>query len=194
MEDIKIISDEKLAELYADGNESAFAVLIERHLPAVCGFARKYVGDADKAEDIAQETFVKVWKNIKTFDTKRNLRSWLFTIAKNTALDYLKKKKVLPFANFTSDEGYNPFEEIPEDKILPDELLEQKDAAKQLEEKLEKIPEQYRIILTMRYMDDLTLHEIADVLDLPYNTIKSQHGRALQSLKNIFDKTSDVSN
>src|SRR3989338_9557385 len=141
MKDIKIISDEKLAELYADGNESAFAVLIERHLPAVCGFARKYVGDADNAEDIAQETFVKVWKNIKTFDTKRNLRSWLFTIAKNTALDYLRQKENIPLSLLEDESGGTTIDRFIPTGSAPDDILDEKLLALRAKEVLAGVAE-----------------------------------------------------
>lgn len=186
------LDDKKLIEKYLSGDDAAFEQLTRKYLKNVYNFLFRITSDRAVLDDLTQETFIKVWKNMRRYDKEKSFKAWLFTIAKNTAFDYLKKKKTLPFANFTSDEGYSYFDEIPEDKILPDELLEQKDAAKQLEEKLEKIPEQYRIILTMRYMDDLTLHEIADILALPYNTIKSQHARALRNLRDAFDKNEDL--
>ena len=190
MEDIKIISDEKLAELYADGNESAFAVLIERHLPAVCGFARKYVGDADKAEDIAQETFVKVWKNIKTFDTKRNLRSWLFTIAKNTALDYLRQKENIPLSLLEDESGETTIDRFIPTGSAPDDILDEKLLALRAKEVLAGVAEKQREIFSLRMEMDMTFKDISILLKMPLNTVKSGYRRTLLTLRNNLRKRS----
>ena len=95
---MKSIADEQLVRDYLNGNERAFEELIRRYLPLIYGFSRRYSGDADNACDIAQEIFVKVWKNIKKFDTSKNFRVWIFKVAKNTALDWLKKKNAIPFS------------------------------------------------------------------------------------------------
>ena len=120
---------------------------------------------------------------MRRFDQTKSFKTWAFTIAKNTAYDYLKKKKNLPFSKFVDDQGYNRLEEIGGETVLPDELLARADIAKDFEKKLEKIPADYRVILVMRYKDDFSLSEIAEILGKPYNTIKSQHQRALKSLK-----------
>ena len=190
MKDIKIISDEKLAELYADGNESAFAVLIERHLPAVCGFARKYVGDADKAEDIAQETFVKVWKNIKTFDTKRNFRSWLFTIAKNTALDYLRQKENIPLSLLEDENGETTIDRFIPAGSAPDDILDEKLLALRAKEVLASVAEKQREIFSLRMEMDMTFKDISILLKMPLNTVKSGYRRTLLTLRNNLRKRS----
>jgi len=76
--------------------------------------------------------------------------------------------------------------EIAEDKILPDELLNRQYLARELEEKLKELPKNYRLILILRYKNDLTLSEISEVLGVPYNTVKSQHSRALMALRQKF--------
>lgn len=183
MKDEKIIIEEFLA-----GNEDAFAELVERYAQTVFYFLLRFVHDRATAEDLAQETFLKVWKNIKKFDSSKNFKTWLFTIAKNTAFDYLKKRKDVPFSSFFEEGENNKFTEIVEDEILSDSLLHRKDAAEELKKALEKIPEAYQIILNMHYQDDFSLQEIAEILDLPYNTVKSQHGRALTSLRKVLEK------
>ncbi|TSC60331.1 MAG: RNA polymerase sigma-70 factor, ECF subfamily [Parcubacteria group bacterium LiPW_15] len=183
MEDIKNISDEKLIEIYTDGNESAFGVLAERYLSSVCGFARGYVGDNDKAEDIAQETFVKVWKNIKTFDTKRNFRSWLFTIAKNTALDYLRHRESVPLSLLEDENG-----ETTVDRFIPaarglDDVLDERLLALSVAEALEDLPDKHRKIFSLRTELDLTFKDISILLKTPLNTVKSSYRRTLSALR-----------
>ena len=180
--------DKKLIEEFLEGNEQAFNILVKRHIKPVYNFLFQLSHDRSIIDDLAQETFVKAWKNIKKFDTERSFKAWIFTIAKNTAYDYFKKKKTIPFSNFVDDEGNNKLENLSDDSILLDEILDRKEVAKEIEEKLKEIPEKYRIILTLRYKEDFSLQEIAEILKVPYNTVKSGHNRALGKLKEVMEK------
>ncbi len=178
--------DKQLVKNYLSGNDAAFSALVKKYLKPVYNFLYQLTNDRSALDDLAQITFIKAWKNIKKFDHNRKFKTWLFTIAKNTAYDYFKRKKTIPFSNFIDAEGNNKLENISEDEILPLELLEKADAAKELENALAKIPGQYRIILLMRYKDDFSLQEISEVLNLPYNTVKSRHQRGLKALRQIL--------
>lgn len=165
------------------GDEDAFAEIVKIYLSPIYNFVYRLVGDRDLAEDLAQETFVKAWRNLKRFDQKRKFKTWLFTIAKNTAYDWLKKKKEIPFSSFADEEGENWLESVAADDILPDEIIERSDLAEEMEEIIKKLPVHYRAILLLHYKEDFTLHEIAEILGEPYNTIKSRHQRGLARLK-----------
>lgn len=179
-------NDKKLVEEFIGGNEKSFDALVSAHLRPVYNFVFQFVRDEAVSQDIVQETFVKAWKNIKKFDREKSFKTWIFTIAKNTAYDYFKKKKTIPFSNFIDEEGNDKLENISDNNILPDEILERKDVAKEISEKLEMLPENYRMILTLRYKEDFSLQEISEILKIPYNTIKSAHQRALGKLKEIM--------
>jgi len=181
------LDDKQLVGNFLSGDNSAFEQLLKRYLKSVYNFLYRFVNDRSIADDLTQETFIKVWKNLRHFDRNRNFKTWLFAIAKNTAYDWLKKKKTIPFSAFTDEEGDNKLENVPEDEILPDELLQKADAARELEAALKKIPDQYRIILLMRYKDDFSLQEIAEILSKPYNTIKSRHQRALSAIRKTLE-------
>jgi RNA polymerase sigma-70 factor (ECF subfamily) len=178
--------NKKLIENFLDGDEASFERLLKKYLKPVYNFLFQLTHDQATLDDLTQVTFIKTWKNIRRFDQSRSFKTWIFSIAKNTAYDYFKKKKTAPFSFFEDDQGYNKLDEIEEDKILPDEMLERKNLFRELEKKLEVLPKNYRLILLMRYKDDLTLSEISDILGMPYNTIKSQHQRALLSLKKVL--------
>lgn len=178
--------DKELIAKYLGGDDSAFSELVDLYLKPVYNFLFRFTGDAATTDDLAQETFVKAWKNFRRFDRSKNFKTWLFTIAKNTAFDHLKKKKAVPFSNFADEEGNNSLDNINSNEILPDEILERKNLAEELKEKLTRLPRQYGLILTLRYKDDLALAEIAQILGLPYNTVKSQHARALAGLKKLL--------
>jgi RNA polymerase sigma-70 factor (ECF subfamily) len=181
-------ADRELIEKNLDGDGSAFSELVGRYLKPVYNFLFTLTGDQSTLDDLTQITFIKAWKNIHSFDESKSFKTWLFTIAKNTAYDHLKKKKTVPFSAFADEEGRNILEEINEDKPLPDEILERADLSQEIEKKLEEIPARYRMLLLLHYKDDFSLQEISQILEKPYNTIKSQHSRALQSLRQTFDK------
>lgn len=180
------LDDKQFVKNHLSGDGAAFSELVKRYLKPVYNFLYQLTRDSSILDDLTQISFIKAWQNIKKFDRNKNFKTWLFTIAKNTAYDYFKKKKTIPFSNFVDAEGNNKLENISNQDILPLELLEKADTAKKLENALAKIPDQYRIILLMRYKDDFSLQEISEILNLPYNTVKSQHQRGLKALRQIL--------
>jgi len=183
---MEISSDNQIIEKIFSGDGDAFAGIVKIYLKPVYNFVYRFVFDRDVAEDLTQETFVKVWKNLERFDRNKNFRTWVFTIAKNTSFDYLKKKKEFPFSKFADEEGNNVLENISDGEILPDEILERSDLAEELEKILQKLPSRYRVILLLHYKEDFSLHEIAEIMDEPYNTIKSKHQRGLARLRKLL--------
>ena len=179
-------NDEILVKNFLAGNEAAFESLLKKYLKPVYNFLYQLTDDRSALPDLTQITFIKAWKNLRRFDRSRSFKVWIFAIAKNTAYDHLKKKKTLPFSFFENNKGHNKLEEIKEDRLLPDEILERQNIVRELEEKLKELPKNYQVILLMRYKDDLTITEISGILNLPYNTIKSQHQRALAALRKKF--------
>lgn len=182
------LEDNQLVENFLSGDEEAFSQLVKKYLKPVYNFLYYFTQDRAVLDDLTQVAFIKAWKNLRKFDQEKNFKTWLFVIAKNTAYDFFKKKKTLLFANFTDEEGNNKLENISDENILPDEVLNRKDIARELEKKLAEIPEQYRIILTLHYKEDLSLQEIAEILGKPYNTIKSGHQRGLEKLKKALTR------
>lgn len=180
------------------GDEKAFDGLISRYIRPVYAFVLSMTHDVPMAEDIVQDTCVKAWKHLESFDNSKSFKTWIFAIAKNTAYDALKKKKALPFSAFAEDdedEGHESWaDRIADQGPLPDELLMREDAAHLLGEKLSGLPEDFRRILELRYREDFSLNEIAEILGEPYNTIKSRHGRAIRSLRKAFssDQASEL--
>lgn len=181
------LEDNKLVRKFLEGDEGAFSQLVKKYLKPVYNFLYYFTRNRSELDDLAQVTFIKVWKNLRKFDRKKKFKTWIFAIAKNTAYDFFQKKKTIPFSNFTDEEGNNKLENISDESILPDEILDRKNIAQELEKKLAEIPKYYRIILTLHYKEDFSLQEIAEILDKPYNTIKSGHQRALIKLKEVIN-------
>ncbi len=181
------LSDQELISEYFKGDESALEVLIQRYLKSVYNFLFRYVGNTKEAEDIAQEAFIKAWKNLKKFDKNKNFKTWIFSIAKNSAIDFLRKNKTLAFSEFENEEGENILEEtLSSASLLPDEILSQKNIKEALAKLIKNLSSKYRIVFFLRYEDHLNFREIAEVLGEPIHTIKSRHRRALAMLQKIL--------
>ena len=180
------ISDKELISRYIKGDSKSLEVLVKRYLNLIYSFVYRYIGGGPEAEDITQEVFVRVWKNIKKFDKDKSFKTWIFTIAKNACVDYFRKKKEIPFSNFEKENGNSIFDNLADSAALPLELLEQKDIATMLSRAMEKIYSKHRMVLYLRYNDHFTFKEIAESLGEPLNTVKSQHRRGIISLKKIL--------
>jgi RNA polymerase sigma-70 factor (ECF subfamily) len=178
-------TDWELVEAFLAGNEDSFAVLVERHISMTYKFTYRYLGNADDTNDVVQEVFIKAWKYLKRFDVDRNFKTWLLTIAKNTALDFIKKKKPLLFSKIEEGDGDLDAFLAPylESADLPDEMLSKKDTREHLESVLNELAPSYRTVLTLRYNEHLKFREIAEVLQEPIDTVKSKHRRGLILLR-----------
>jgi len=165
-----------------------FSNIVNIHLKPVYNFIYRLVGSAKDAEDIAQETFFKAWKSIKTYRPDENFKTWIFTIARNTAIDFMRKKKNLVFSDFENAEGENVLLDTVADPKHSAEKITAKIENKKLAEKiLNKLSPIYREILLLKYVQDLTFDEIGKVLKKPLHTVKSQHRRAMLFIKKTFD-------
>lgn len=182
------ILDSQLVRDSLEGREAAFAELVRRHSSGVYKFAYRFVRDADDAADVTQETFVRAWKNLKKFDPAKNLKTWLFTIAKNASLDVLKKKKPTAFSKLAEAEGnlealLAPYVAADD---LPNAVIDQKFLKGDLDLAMAKLPPMYRAVLALRYQEQLKFREIAAALREPIDTVKSKHRRGLALLRNIL--------
>ena len=161
--------------------------MIGQYLKPIYSFVYRYVGNSQEAKDITQEIFVKVWRNLKKFDQQKSFKTWIFSIAKNAAIDSLKKKKSIPFSEFENEYGENTIlETLADPAPLPHVLLEQQGMAQILSSAMDKLAPKYQMVLFLRYNDHFNFREIAESLEEPLHTITSRHRRALVKLKEIL--------
>jgi RNA polymerase sigma-70 factor, ECF subfamily len=183
------LTDEQLVESYLRGYKEAMNLLIKRYLTPIFNYALSFVKDEAAAEDIAQETFVKVWKKIKKFDKKYKFKNWLYTIAKNTSLDYLKKNKPVNFSELNLVDDNLLFENLlKETSLSPEARLELEQETEVLNSAIQKLPEKYRQTVKLHYLSGFKFREIAEILKESIETIKSRNRRALIYLNKLIKK------
>ncbi len=178
-------TDAELVRAYLkDSDETALNQLIQRYLKPVYNFLLRSGCRPSEADDLAQDTFVKAWLKLKTYDQTRNFKTWIFTIAKNTFLDTFKKKQPLLFSDLEDkDSGKEFLDDVADDMPLPDQIMQSAEAAKVLENVLQTLSPKSRMVMQLHYAEGLTLAESAEILKEPVDTVKSRHRRALLKLR-----------
>lgn len=181
-------TDEELIADFVQGEEAAFSMLVERHLKTVYSFVVRFVGNSQETEDIVQETFLKAWKSARQYRQESSkFKTWVLRIARNTAIDFLRKRKNIAFSEFENSEGQNVLAEtVPDTAELQDELFARRQDIDALMKAIESLSVEAKEILLLHYTNGLTFLEIGELLGEPQNTVKSRHHRAIQSLKKIL--------
>ena len=180
-------SDAELIIKARSGNRLALEMLFGRYTQQVYGLCLRYLQNRTDAEDAAQETFIKVWRNLKKIDLDRSFHSWLLTIAKNTCLDQLKKKKIIPFSAFDTEDGDNTLADtLPADVISQQRYTDQSLSAALLQSAVNKLSPEYQEAVKHRNFENSTFRETADDAGLSINTVKSRYRRALFALRKML--------
>ncbi len=175
------LKDKKLIQQYLKGDEASLEFLIKRYLKMIYNFTYKNMGNCAEAEDITQEVFVKVWKNIRKFDQNKNFKPWLFQIAKNTAIDFLRKKKSIPFSKFENEKGQNVLMETI--AAAPANLINILSDKRTLAVAMQNLNEKEYKLINLRHNEGLSFKEVAEIFNESINTVKSRYRRTLANLK-----------
>jgi RNA polymerase sigma-70 factor (ECF subfamily) len=182
-------TDEEIILKYLDGEDDALDLLIQRYIKSIYNFVYRYTKNSHNAEDITQDVFILVWRHIKKFDGRKSFRAWIFTIARNTSLNWIKKKKPVLFSELQAislqdDDPSKDLFDIADESIgSMEEALDVLIRNKHVKDAIETLSPQYQNILSMRIDGGFTFQEIADVLDKSINTVQSDYKRALLKLK-----------
>lgn len=177
-------TDEELVRESLSGDQSAYEHLMQRSLKPVFNFVYLYTRSTEETEDIVQDTFFKAWKHLRSFKSGKKWKSWILTIARNTALDFLKKRRLTPFSTLDEpDEGLTFSETVEDTELRAPELFERAEHAQLLAIALEKLRPEFQTVIMLHYHQELTFEDIALIMGSSMNTVKSWHRRALHALK-----------
>lgn len=176
------MNDANLALLAKEGDENAFSELIRKHKSALLLFISQYVKVEQDAEDICQESFKKAFINLSSYDTTYSFNTWLFTIARNTAIDHTRRQNDSSPAD-SGDESDNPRPEIPDQVLSPEDAMISSQSYDSLINAIENLPDIYRDVARLRFIDEYAYEEIAKTLNLPINTVRTRLHRAKNLLR-----------
>lgn len=167
------------------GDQQAFETIVSFYQNRIYYHCYRMTGNTYEAEDLAQETFVRAFVNIKSFDSKRKFSTWLYRIATNVTIDRLRKRKPDFFLEQTVEgtENLNMYSQIPSEQDIPEEEVERLDLQEQIQKHILSLPPIYRSVVILRYIDELSLNEISNVLDIPLGTVKTRLYRGREALR-----------
>ncbi len=185
-EDRKLVADAK------KGDNNAFERLLKKYRKSVYYMLLKMVKNADDAEDLTQEAFAKAFNSIEKFDSKFAFSTWLFRIATNNCIDFIRKKRVQTVSidqPVEGDDGSSMRFDVRDENLDPNESMLKKQRKRYLRMAIDRLPEKYRVLVELRYFQELSYEEVANELQIPLGTVKAQLFRARellnQELKNI---------
>lgn len=183
---MKDYTDEQLILRAQKGDTDALNFLFSRYLKMVYNFSFRYVSSVTDAEDITQETFVKVWRNIKSFKQGYSFKSWLYTITKHSCLDFLKEKSALPFSAFDTVDGNMILDTVADQGKQIEDRIDQNMLANTLSSAIAKLSPKAAQAIELHYRNELNFREISEHTGDSLHTIKSRYRRALIELKKIL--------
>ncbi len=188
---LKKLSDAELVKLAIKGEESAYVELMNRYKNKVETIVSRIVRQKMETEDLVQEIFTKAFTSISSFKSEFSFSTWLYKIATNHCIDFIRKKRL---STYSLDEDYELEEdsiqrEIPDWSKLPDRELFEKQRNEIIHQAINSLPEHYRKVIIMRHFEEKSYEEIAKELKLPIGTVKVQIFRARELLyKKLKDK------
>jgi RNA polymerase sigma factor (sigma-70 family) len=169
------------------GDQKAYAELMDRYRDAIYYMLLKMVNNASDAEDLTIEAFGKAFKNIQQYAPNYAFSTWLFKIATNNCIDFIRKKKASHVSlNHNDDEHEKASMDIQSPVMDPEETMINEQKIKLMRSIVDKLKPRYRKLIELRYFKELSYEEIAEELELPIGTVKAQLFRARELLYNIL--------
>jgi len=171
------------------GDTDAFGQIVERYQSKVYNLALRMTGNPEDALDMAQESFLRAFRSLKTFKGDSSFSTWLYRIANNIVLDELRKRRRRPLvvistdAFVAGDEGEHPLEFSGPKSLQPEEQVVRAERRQEIEQALQAISPEHRHILLLRDVEGFSYEEIADMLSINVGTVKSRLNRARLSLR-----------
>ncbi len=187
-------ADSVLVQQALSGDQDAFEALVSRYKQSLFGLIHHYVGEYHEADDILQQVWLQLYLSLATLRPHVQIKHWLFTVARNRSLDFLRHKRLL-FQHLLSFYEVKPGNEedevtfldaIPDTSPTPEELAELQDLQREIQHAIQSLPHTYRSVVWLFYGGQLNYAEIGRILDRPGSTVKTQFNRAKPFLRAVF--------
>lgn len=186
------VSDEDLMIDCKKGDMSAFELLVRRYQDAIINYIHFTISDYHRAEDLAQETFLRVFKNVNRYEPKASFKSWLYTIATNLCRNEIRnrsRRKTYYLEDLVEEnEDVYHSEYMVDTRLQPDILYEKKERQQIIKKAIKLLPENQSVALTLVTYQELSYEEISEILDCSVGAVKSLIHRARQNMKDILNK------
>jgi RNA polymerase sigma-70 factor (ECF subfamily) len=180
----------RLAKLARGGDRAAFEELVQLFKDKIFHLAYRMLGNRQEAEDAVQETFLRVYLNLNRYDETQKFSTWIFRIGTNLCIDRLRKKK----PNYSLDaelpegEGGDWYAMLASEEASPEEQVIVSETQQHIRHSIEAMPDKYKAVVVLRYLQDMSLQEIGEVLDMPVTTIKTRLHRGREFLRQQLEK------
>jgi len=183
-----VIPDAVLVKNYVDGDENALSVLITRHQSKIYGFIYSKVTDRDIADDIFQDTFIKVIKTLKSnsYNEEGKFLPWVMRISHNLIVDHFRRNKKMPM--FRETEEFSIFSIMTDNSPNVENRIITEQVESDLQRLIEELPDDQKEVLQMRIYQDLSFKEIADMTGVSINTALGRMRYALMNLRKVIEK------
>jgi RNA polymerase sigma-70 factor (ECF subfamily) len=189
--ELRELEDTALVNVYLDGEARGFDVLVERYQTRLLNFVYRIVGDRERAEDLVQEVFVRVYRHLGRFDRSKKFSTWIYTIASNLAKNELRNRARNPLVLFTSmTKGWEDEErplEFEDPLSRPDDLFRKRHVRELVETSVAQLPTHHREVFMLREIEGRSYEEIAEITNCNLGTVKSRLNRARNSFAEIIE-------
>jgi RNA polymerase sigma-70 factor, ECF subfamily len=184
------LEDARLAAEFLAGETRAFTVLADRYHARLLNFIYRMIGDRDRAEDLVQETFVRVYRHLHRYDQNRKFSTWAYTIAGNLAKNELRNRSRNPMVLFQTikknwEADHRPLE-WEDNRYRPDDLFRKRDLRAKVEEAVSRLPEHHRVVFVLRELEGKTYEEISEITGVNLGTVKSRLNRARNAFAELI--------
>ncbi len=184
------LDDSRVVQAFLDGDARAFTELVVRYQTRLLNFIYRTIGDRERAEDLVQEVFVRVYRHLHRFDQAKKFSTWIYTIASNLAKNELRNRSRNPLVLFQAirkqwDADQRPLQ-FEDTGSRPDDLYRKRHLKELVEWSVAQLPEHHRVVFVLRELEGKSYEEIADITGCNLGTVKSRLNRARNSFATII--------
>jgi len=184
------LSDSEVVQASLDGDTRAFGELVHRYDQRLLNFVYRTIGDRERAQDLIQETFVRVYRHLHRFDQSKKFSTWIYTIASNLAKNELRNRSRNPLVLFQAIKKHWEADHRPlqweDSSYSPDDLYRKRHLREQVEKAVVELPEHHRVVFVLREMEGKTYEEISEITGVTLGTVKSRLNRARNKFAQII--------
>lgn len=178
-------NDLYLFEKVKSGDQKSFDLLFQKYYNSMCNYAFLYLQDEAQTQELVADVYLKVWNNRQSIEIKTNLKSYFFRSTLNAVISYLRKAKLKTIPLTHNNEVIEKFEPSPET------LLINRETCNAFKEMIDDLPKQAGLVFRLHKVDGLTYKQIAEVLELSLKTVENHMGRALKTMREMFESKPD---